>query len=99
VKTKNRSAGEPNLGSLGDAAEMCKVHKQTIRRYIAAGRLTGYRFGPRLLRVDLDEVAAVLLQPIPTAAPSERIERETGRGSPRDEDISDASFALRELRR
>jgi excisionase family DNA binding protein len=62
------SARELRLGSLGDAAEMCQVHKQTIRRYISAGRLTGYRFGPRLLRVNLDEVAAVLLKPIPAAA-------------------------------
>jgi len=33
---------------------------------IARGELAGYRAGPRLLRVDLNEVDA-LLKPIPTA--------------------------------
>jgi hypothetical protein len=35
------------------------------RRDIDEGRLREYRFGPRLVRVDLDEVEA-LLRPIPT---------------------------------
>jgi len=47
------------------AAEHTGVSTQTIRRYIAAGRLTGYRVGPRLIRVDLAEVDA-LLHRIPT---------------------------------
>jgi excisionase family DNA binding protein len=42
------------------------VTPKTVRRWIAAGRLTAYRFGPRLLRIDPDELDA-LLQPIPTA--------------------------------
>jgi len=33
---------------------------------IAAGEITGYRFGVKLVRVDLDELDAKL-QPIPTA--------------------------------
>ena len=48
------------------AAEHVGCHSRTIRRYIAAGRLTGYRMGPRLIRVDLAELDA-LLRPIPTA--------------------------------
>ena len=40
------------------------VSEKTLRRYIAQGKITGYRFGPRMIRVDLDEVEA-LLQPIP----------------------------------
>jgi excisionase family DNA binding protein len=42
------------------------VSEKTLRRYIAQGKLTGYRFGPRMIRVDLDEVDA-LLKPIPAA--------------------------------
>ncbi len=49
------------------AAEHVGCHSRTIRRYIAAGRLTGYRMGPRLIRVDLAELDA-LLRPIPTAS-------------------------------
>lgn len=48
------------LSSIQDAAEEYGVHHQTIRRYISAGRITGYRFGPRMLRVDLDELDALL---------------------------------------
>jgi len=55
------------LASIPNAAEYLGVADKTIRRYIAAGRLTGYRAGPRLIRVDLDEVDAVLLRRIPTA--------------------------------
>ena len=54
--------------SLADAAEYLGVSTKTIRRYIASGRLTGYRTGPRLLRVDMTELDA-LLRPIPTAYP------------------------------
>jgi excisionase family DNA binding protein len=55
------------LVSLAAAADATDVHPRTVRRWIAAGRLTGYRVGPRLIRVDLAEVDA-LLHPIPTAA-------------------------------
>ena len=54
------------LSSIPDAAEQYGVHHQTIRRYISAGRITGYRFGPRMLRVDLDELDA-LMRPLATA--------------------------------
>jgi excisionase family DNA binding protein len=52
--------------SIGDAAERLGVHPRTIRRRIADGQLTGYRFGPHLIRLDPAEVDA-LLRPIPTA--------------------------------
>lgn len=48
------------------AADYASVHTDTIRRYISQGRLTGYRMGRRLIRVDLNELDA-MLQPIPTA--------------------------------
>lgn len=48
------------LSSLPEAAEQFGVSSRTLRRYISAGRITGYRFGPRMLRVDLDELDALL---------------------------------------
>jgi len=54
------------LGSIADAAELAGVNPKTIRRRIADGTLNGYRVGPRLIRVDLAELDA-LLRPIPTA--------------------------------
>jgi excisionase family DNA binding protein len=56
-----------NLRSIRAAASRADCSEKTIRRYVAQGKLTGYRFGPRILRVDMDEVDA-LLQQIPTAA-------------------------------
>lgn len=55
-----------NLGSIQQAAQRAAVSDRTIRRYIAEGRLTGYRVGRKLLRVDLDQVDALIKQ-IPTA--------------------------------
>ncbi len=54
------------LGTIADAAAYMGCTPRTIRRYIAAGRLTGYRLGARAIRVDLDALDA-LLTPIPTA--------------------------------
>ena len=53
--------------SLDKAAEYADVGSRTMRRYIATGIVTGYRVGPRMIRVDLEEVDRVLLTPIPTA--------------------------------
>ena len=52
---------------LGEAAEYLGVTDRTIRQMIADGRLTGYRSGTRLVRVDLDEVDAAM-QPFGGAA-------------------------------
>lgn len=52
--------------SLADASEHVGVSERTIRRWIADGRLAGYRVGPRLLRVDRAELDA-LFAAIPTA--------------------------------
>lgn len=45
---------------LTEAAEYLKVTDRTIRQMIADGRLTGYRNGARLVRVDLNEVDAAM---------------------------------------
>ena len=48
------------------SAEYAGVCERTIRNWIASGRLTGYRVGPKLIQVDLDELDR-LIRPIPTA--------------------------------
>lgn len=62
---------QPQYVPLSVAAEHVQVATKTLRRRIADGQLTGYRFGSRLLRVDLAEVEA-LLRPIPTRTPTGR---------------------------
>jgi excisionase family DNA binding protein len=57
------------FASVADAAEYANVSSRTIRRYIRTGRLTGYRVGPRLVKVELSDVDA-LMRPIPTAGTS-----------------------------
>lgn len=52
--------------TLQSAADRLSVDTRTLRSWIAAGRLEAYRTGPRLLRVDVDEVDA-LLAPVSTA--------------------------------
>lgn len=62
------TSGRRRLVSLSVAAEYADVSTRTLRRYISDGRLTGYRVGPRLLKVDLNEVEAIAT-PIPTVTP------------------------------
>jgi excisionase family DNA binding protein len=51
--------------SIQDVAEQFGVSPRTVRRYIASGRLTAYRVGPRLIRVDAEQVRQQLLgQPV-----------------------------------
>lgn len=48
-----------------EAAVLASCSVDTIRRRIASGKLTGYRFGPRTIRVDKNELLD-LFRPIPT---------------------------------
>lgn len=41
---------------IGEAADYLGVTDRTIRQMISDGRLTGYRSGARLVRVDLNEI-------------------------------------------
>lgn len=54
------------LATIATAAEYAVCSEKTIRRLISAGRLSGYRLGARMIRVDLVELEA-LLKPVPTA--------------------------------
>ena len=53
------------LVNISAAACYADVHPITSRRWVAAGRLPAYRVGPRLLKVDLNEIED-MLRPIPT---------------------------------
>lgn len=45
---------------MAEAAEYLGVTDRTIRQMIADGRITGYRNGSRLVRVDLNELDAAM---------------------------------------
>ena len=52
--------------TINEAAARLRLSPRTVRRRIADGQLSAYRFGPVLIRLDRAEVDA-LLRPIPTA--------------------------------
>jgi len=68
ASTRGAAAPPPSrkLVSQAAAAAYIGCHVRTIRRRIADGSLTGYRMGPRLIRVDLHELDAIM-RPMPTA--------------------------------
>jgi excisionase family DNA binding protein len=66
---RTREDAPQQLISLAAGAAYSDVSVRTLRRYIAQGRLTGYRVGPRLVKVDLNELRK-LASPIPTAKPA-----------------------------
>lgn len=45
---------------VAEAAEYLHVSVRTIREMMADGRLTGYRSGTRLVRLDLNEIDAAM---------------------------------------
>ncbi|WP_036528137.1 helix-turn-helix domain-containing protein [Nocardia sp. CNY236] len=49
------------LISLRDAAELAGgVHPRTVRRWVEDGLLDGFQVGPRLIKVDRDQVLALV---------------------------------------
>jgi excisionase family DNA binding protein len=42
--------------SMQEAADIYGVSRATIRRWVEAGLITGYRVGPRVIRLDADEL-------------------------------------------
>jgi excisionase family DNA binding protein len=54
-----------NFATIADASREFRVSERTVRRWISAGRLTAYRTGPRLVRIDMNEMDD-LLRIIPT---------------------------------
>ena len=67
MSTSPHRKSMPDLLTLAEASRMLGLSDKTIRRYIASGTLTGYRIGPRALRVDALEVRS-LAEVVPTAS-------------------------------
>ncbi|OBF86956.1 DNA-binding protein [Mycobacterium sp. 852002-51163_SCH5372311] len=67
AKQKSPTPTRRRWVSQQDAAEYLGVTDRTIRQMIADGRLTGYRSGTRLVRLDLNEIDAAM-QPFGGAA-------------------------------
>lgn len=65
--TRRTVTARGNLVSIAVAAEHLAVSPNTVRRRIADGTLQGYRMGPKMIRVDLDELDG-LLKPIGSRA-------------------------------
>lgn len=57
-----------DLLTINEAAAIVGVHPLTLRRYVSAGRLPGYRLGPRSLRVRRSDLGDLLRQ-VPAATP------------------------------
>jgi excisionase family DNA binding protein len=55
----NNQQGLPPRPTIKQAAQYHQVDVKTIRRWIAQGRRTAFRVGPRLLRLDRDSVINV----------------------------------------
>ncbi|SNY89162.1 hypothetical protein SAMN04244553_6165 [Nocardia amikacinitolerans] len=54
-------SGRKTLISLRDAAELAGgVHPRTVRRWVDGGLLEGFQVGPRLIKVDRDQVLALV---------------------------------------
>lgn len=65
MSRRNSSWAERNtLISLRDAAQLAGgVHPRTVRRWVENGLLEGFLVGPRLIKVDRNQVIA-LVRPI-----------------------------------
>jgi excisionase family DNA binding protein len=51
--------------SVNTAAEIYDVNPRTVRRWISEGRITGYKIGAMLVKVDLNEVEEKIVRVIP----------------------------------
>jgi excisionase family DNA binding protein len=64
---RSRAARKPNRpANPPAAARYANCSTRTIYRYIKLGRLEAYRLGPKMIRVDLDDVDQ-LFHRVPTA--------------------------------
>lgn len=60
---------QPDLMTMGDAAASLGVHRNTLRRWIAAGRIPAYKVGPRLVRLHPADVARFAAPVLPGGIP------------------------------
>ncbi|MFE3057113.1 helix-turn-helix domain-containing protein [Nocardia sp. NPDC059239] len=72
MTTTDRPSFDPrrvrNLISLKTAAELVEVDSKTIKNWIKAGVLQGFRVNDRLWRVNRDEVLALARPVLPESA-------------------------------
>lgn len=54
--TTTPPAPAPELWTMRETADYLGVSTDSVRRWIAAGRLRAYRYGPRLVRIDAADV-------------------------------------------
>lgn len=54
--------------TVDEAAAFLGVHPMSVRRYMDQGRLRYYRLGPRMYRLDMNDVRD-LLKEVPAATP------------------------------
>jgi excisionase family DNA binding protein len=70
---------EPRWATVAEAYAHLRgaVSERTLRRWIAQGRLTGHRLGPRKIQIDLNELDALRgpIRPVPTTTTSTSRER------------------------
>ena len=56
---RSPASSRDEWGTIQDAADLKKVSTKTIRRYITQGLIVAERFGPRLIRVNLNSLEAM----------------------------------------
>jgi len=67
--THDHTTKPPRLATVYRAAEEIDGDHTTIRKMVNEGQLTRYSYGPRFLRVDLDELYELLRTGKPQAKP------------------------------
>lgn len=50
--------------SIDQVAKDYNISRRSVRRYIAEGRLTAIRVGPHMIRLDAEQVARELGEPV-----------------------------------
>ncbi|WP_431963263.1 helix-turn-helix domain-containing protein [Nocardia sp. bgisy134] len=59
--SRRNLSNSKTLISLRDAAQLAGgVHPRTVRRWVDGGLLEGFQVGPRLIKVDRDQVLALV---------------------------------------
>lgn len=60
MATQSTPTARRRYVKISEAAEYLQVAPRTIRQMVAEGRLTAYRNGQRLVRLDLNEIDATM---------------------------------------
>lgn len=61
MPARSRSVVTRRWATGPEVADYIHVSLRTVREMAAQGAITGYRFGPRLIRYDLNEVDAAMV--------------------------------------